>query len=121
MSPVKRMNRFAARVPLWLAAVLLAVPMVGGYRWALTAADRADSARGQVVATSEALQDAEAKAADVKRELAKQEIALARANAKLKAVGEKPVDPDEPVVTLPRTAPVSFFPPILSEVLFIHG
>ena len=121
MSPVKHMNRWAARVPIWLAAVLLAVPMVGGYRWALTAADRADNARGQVVATSEALEDAEAKAAAAKRELAKQELALARANAKLRAVGEKPVDPDAPVTVGPRTAPVAFFPPILSEVLFIHG
>ena len=121
MSPVKRMNRMAARVPIWLAALLLAVPMVTLARWGFTAVDRADSAKGQVVATSEALEDAEAKAAAAKRELAKQELALARANAKLRAVGEKPVDPDAPVVTAPRTAPVSFFPPILSEVLFIHG
>lgn len=121
MTPVKHMNRMAARVPIWLAALLLAVPMVAGYRWALAEVGRADNARGQVVATSAALENAETKAAEAKRELAKQKIALARANQKLKAVGETPVDPDEPVVVLPKTAPVSFFPSILSEVLFIHG
>lgn len=121
MTPVKHMNRMAARVPIWLAAVLLAVPMVTLARWGLAEVQRGDSARGQVVATAEALEDAQANTTQVKRELAKHKIALARANQKLKAVGETPVDPDDPVTVLPRTAPVAFFPSILSEVLFIHG
>lgn len=121
MSPVKRMNRWAHRVPVWLAVILLAVPIGGLARWSVAEVHRGDSARGQVVATSAALEDAQDSASQARRELAKQKIALARANAKLRAVGEKPVDPDEPATVLPRTAPVAFFPSILSEVLFIHG
>ena len=121
MSPVKRMNRWAARVPIWLAAVLLAVPMVTLARWGFQEVNRADSAHGGIVATSEALEDAEANAARARRELARQTIALARANARLKAVGEEPVDPDAPVIEAPGVAPASFFPSILSEVLFVHG
>ena len=101
---VKHMNRMAARVPIWLAAVLLAVPMVTLARWGLAEVQRGDSARGQVVATAEALEDAQANTTQVKRELAKQKIALARANQKLKAVGETPVDPDETSPTCPSPA-----------------
>ena len=121
MSPVKRMNRWVARLPIWLAALLLAVPMVTLARWGLAEVNRADSAHGRVIASSEALEDAQATVAQTRRELAKQKIALARANAKLKAVGEKPVDPDALLLVEPRTAPVTFFHPLLSEVLFIHG
>ena len=121
MSPVRHMNRWVARLPIWLAVLLLAVPMVTLARWGFQAVNHADNVEGQVVATSEALEDAEAKTVQAKRELAKQKVALARANAKLKAVGEKPVDPDAPLIEAPGVAPASFFPSILSEVLFIHG
>lgn len=121
MSPVKHMNRWMRRLPIWVAALLLAVPAVALARWGMAEVNRADHAHSQVVATSAALEDAQASAAKTRRELAKQKIALARANQKLKAVGEKPVDPDEPAVVLPKTAPAALFPSILSEVLFIHG
>ena len=121
MSPVKHVNRWMGRVPIWLAALLLAVPMVTLARWGFVEWGRADTAHGQTAASSEALEDAQATVAQTRRELAKQKVALARANAKLKAVGEKPVDPDVVVLVEPRTAPVTFFHPLLSEVLFIHG
>ena len=77
MSPVKRMNRWAARVPIWLAAVLLAVPMVTLARWGFQEVNRADSAHGGNVDTSEAPADAEANAARAPPELARATMALA--------------------------------------------
>ena len=100
---MRAINRRLARIPVWLASALVLVSLLSMGSYAAAAMQRAGERVEVAKATAS---EAKTETAHVKAELSKKARALAEANAKLRAVGEKPVDPEEtpPVLVAPVVA-----------------
>lgn len=94
---MRAVNQRLARIPVWVASLLVMLSLALFSTYAAAVVARALEAV-RVEATK-----AKTEAAHAKAELSKKERALAEANARLRQVGEKPVDPDK---TAPLIAPL---------------
>lgn len=83
---MRAVNQRLARIPVWVASLLVMLSLALFSTYAAAVVARAKT-----------------EAAHAKAELSKKERALAEANARLRQVGEKPVDPDK---TAPLIAPL---------------
>lgn len=113
---MKAINRKLARVPVWLASLLVALSLVLWSTYAAAQLQRADEKVEVAKATATA---ACTEAAHVKAELSKKERALAEANARLRAVGEPPVSTDKS--TPPLVAPVMALASYVADWSTHHG
>jgi hypothetical protein len=104
---MRAVNRRIARIPTWIASVLLMFSVV---LWASFAAAQLQRADERVEAVKVEATKARTEAATAKAELSKKEQALAEANARLRQVGERPVDPEKstPPIVAPLVALSSF-------------
>lgn len=93
---MRAVNQRLARIPVWVASLLVMLSLALFSTYAAAVVARVEAVR--VEATK-----AKTEAAHAKAELSKKERALAEANARLRQVGEKPVDPDK---TAPLIAPL---------------
>ena len=101
---MRAINQRLARIPVWVASVLVLVSLLsmGSYAAAAIthAGERVEVAKVQA-------SEAKTETAEVKAELTQRNRALAEANERLRQVGEEPVDPDKPqppVLTAPVVA-----------------
>lgn len=89
---MRNLNRRLARVPVWAASLLLVLSVL---TWGGIASAQLSWANETVEAAKAQATSARTETAHVKAELVRKERALAEANARLRQVGEKPVDPDK--------------------------
>lgn len=94
---MRAVNQRLARIPVWVASLLVMLSLALFSTYAAAVADE------KVEAVRVEATKAKTEAAHAKAELSKKERALAEANARLRQVGEKPVDPDK---TAPLIAPL---------------
>ncbi len=97
---MRAVNQRLARIPVWVASLLVMLSLALFSTYAAAVVARADE---KVEAVRVEATKAKTEAAHAKAELSKKERALAEANARLRQVGEKPVDPDK---TAPLIAPL---------------
>lgn len=114
---MRNLNRRLARVPVWAASLLLVLSVL---TWGGIASAQLSWANETVEAAKAQATSARTETAHVKAELVRKERALAEANARLRQVGEKPVDPDK-VTAPPVVAPLVTAAAYVAEWRQSHG